>query len=95
MTSMTGFLQAFPPFDHEGDTFTVGTRLEQWLEGFVVFLVAMNVKDNARKCAILLFYVVELNMQSVKHCQIGEMTRTLRRWGSAVWMIISKLPKYR
>lgn len=56
---MTGLLQAFPPLDHEGDPFTVGRRWKQWIERFAVFLVAMNVKDEARKRAMLLYYVGE------------------------------------
>ena len=54
-----GFLQAFPSFEAHGDPFTVGQKWEQWIGRFEVFLKAVNIKDDERKRAMLLYYAGE------------------------------------
>ena len=44
----------FGPFDPDLDPTSVGTRFRKYLERFKVYAVAMNIKDNARKLALLL-----------------------------------------
>ena len=44
----------FGPFDPDLDPTSVGTRFRKYLERFEVYAVAMNIKDKARKLALLL-----------------------------------------
>ena len=44
----------FPPFDPDWEPTTTGMRFKKYQERFKNYLVAINVKDKARKRAIFL-----------------------------------------
>nr|XP_002730526.1 PREDICTED: uncharacterized protein K02A2.6-like [Saccoglossus kowalevskii] len=52
---MATALPVFPAFSVYGDSTSIGPRWEKWLKKFETFLVAYDIKNNARKRALLLF----------------------------------------
>lgn len=48
-------LQPMPLFEPKADPTNTSARWTQWIERFNTFLIASNVKDNARKRALLLY----------------------------------------
>lgn len=54
---MNGRSMALPtvtPFDVSSDSANVGVRWQRWLNSFKLYLVALGIRDDARKRALLL-----------------------------------------
>lgn len=52
-------LTPFPPFDYEVDKLNAGPRWQKWLSRLENLFIGMNLKDDARKRALLLHYAGE------------------------------------
>ena len=56
---MAHALPAFPVFDVEGDQHGLNLRWQEYIERFQNFLLALNIKDDTRKRAMLLHFAGE------------------------------------
>ena len=66
MALVPGLMPSFPPFDPEGEAFTVAQRWKKWPERFQLITAAMNLTHPARKRAMLLYYVGETTHDTFK-----------------------------
>ena len=53
---MASVLPDFPPFDIDTDPTSVGITWKKWIQRFDNLLVALDVSDEHRKKALLLYY---------------------------------------
>ena len=56
---MAHALPAFPAFGVEGDQHGLNLRWQEYIERFQNFLLALNIKDDTRKRAMLLHFAGE------------------------------------
>ena len=74
-----------PPFDAEGDSSSLAQRWKEWQERFDMYTVAANIKDNAQKCAVLLY---------VAGPSVHKIFKTLQDTGTDFKTSLEKLDEY-
>ena len=68
-----------PAFDMEGDQHGLNLRWKEYIERFQNFLLALNIKEDTRKRAMLLHLQVKEFTEFIKHFPILENPTILKK----------------